>query len=203
MNSKLNIARYSRSRIFEIKPPANILPSKERFDIFVAGSIEQGKAEEWQKEFFSEIRKMRPAPNVALFNPRREDWNADWDQSADNKNLVEQIEWELEHLEKANLIVMYLQPDTKSPISLLELGLFAKEVFAMKKQMIVLCPEGFYRKANVDVVCQYYDITTAKDMKDLIKKTKQKIKDFFDYLHVDSSKTGTILPKKKIVKKKK
>lgn len=168
-----------KTKVKEIKPPTNILPDKTQFKIFVAGSIEQGKAEKWQQHFFDELSKMRPALDVVLFNPRRDDWNADWDQTSDNKNLIAQIEWELEHLEEADLIVMYLQAGTISPVSLLELGLFAKEVYKSEKQMIVLCPDGFHRKANVNTVCQYYDISTAKDMKELIKKSKERIRDHF------------------------
>ena len=149
------------------------MPSKERFDIFLAGSIEQGKAIDWQKAFVEEIEKMKPSPSVAFFNPRRDEWDPTWDQSSTNENLVEQIDWELEHLEKANLIIMYLQPGTISPVSLLELGLFSK------RPMIVLCPEGYHRKANVNVVCTRYKITMAKDMKDLIKKTKESIRNYF------------------------
>jgi hypothetical protein len=155
----------------------------------ITGSIENGKAEEWQAAFKAELEKMRPKHNVGLFNPRRDNWDASWTNTPNNfKNkklvehnplLVEQIEWELDHLEKAQLIVMYLQPGTISPISLLELGLFAKEVYRSEKQMIVFCPDGFHRKANVDVVCQYYDISMANSMDELIKKTKIRIKDHF------------------------
>lgn len=178
------------NNVTEIKPPAELLPDKKRFEIFLAGSIEQGKAEEWQHEFADAIRKMKPRPNVALFNPRRDNWDPSWSgisppgdsklftqQVLQQEQLVKQIEWEIEHLERAHLIVMYLQPGTISPVSMLELGIFVKEVFTMKKQMIVLCPEGFHRKTNIDVVCQYYDVTMAKDMTELIKKTKERIKD--------------------------
>lgn len=179
----------TKSNITELKPPAMLIPSKDRFDIFLAGSIENGKAEQWQSAFRDALKKMKPKLEVGLFNPRRDNWDASWTNTPNNfKNkrlkehnpqLIEQIEWELEHLEKAQLIVMYLQPGTISPISLLELGLFAKEVYRSEKQMIVLCPDGFHRQANVDVVCQYYDISIAKNMEELIKKTKIRIKDHF------------------------
>lgn len=167
----------TRPNILELKPLGHSGKFKDRFDIFVAGSIENGKAEEWQKHFKSELEKMRPKHAVGLFNPRRDDWDPTWGDN--NPELIKQIEWELDHLEQADLIVMYLQPGTISPISLLELGLFAKEVYKCEKQMIVLCPDGFHRKTNVEVVCQYYDISMAKTMEDLIKKTKVRIKDHF------------------------
>lgn len=48
---------------------------------------------------------------------------------------------------------MYIDPATKSPISLLELGLFAKS-----GKLIICCPDGFYRKGNIEVVANYYGI---------------------------------------------
>lgn len=169
--------KRSKHSIIEIKPAARLMESNERFDIFVAGSIENGKAEEWQKTFKEEIQKIKTKKiSIGIFNPRREDWDPSWGEG--HPELISQIEWELDHLEKADLIVMYLQPGTISPISLLELGLYAKEVKANKKRMIVLCPTGFHRKENVNVVCKYFGITMAKDMTDLIKKTKKEIKEY-------------------------
>ena len=140
-----------KSNIIELKPLGELMKSKDRFDIFLAGSIENGKAEEWQKAFKDEIMKMRPQPSVGLFNPRRENWDPSWGD--DNPELVKQIQWEISHLEKADLIVMYFDPNTKSPTSLLELGLFGRT-----GKLHVICPEGFWRKGNVDVVCNYYGI---------------------------------------------
>jgi hypothetical protein len=59
---------------------------------------------------------------------------------------------------------MYFDPNTKSPISLLELGLHAKE-----QKLVVLCPEGFWRKGNVDVVCEYYSINQVDTFDELIE----------------------------------
>ena len=54
---------------------------------------------------------------------------------------------------------MYFDPETKSPISLLELGLFANS-----GKIHVICPEGFWRKGNVDIVCDEYNIPMYKDL---------------------------------------
>jgi hypothetical protein len=170
------LEKTGKTKITEVKPPTTLRIRVGRFDIFLAGSIENGKAEEWQTEFIRALNKMSPKPSLCIFNPRRDNWDVSWNQH-DNPQLIEQIEWELDHLDRADLIVMYLQPGTISPISLLELGLYAGEVSMQKKQMIVLCPEGFHRKGNVDVVCDRYGIAVAKDMKDLIKQTKQIIRD--------------------------
>ena len=76
--------------------------------------------------------------DIVIFNPRRDDWDSSWSQNKINPKFREQVEWELAALEKTNLIAMYFEPDTKSPVSLLELGLFARS-----GKMIVCCPEGF------------------------------------------------------------
>ena len=61
--------------------------------------------------------------------------------------------WELDKLKKASIIPMYFQPGTKSPITLLELGLFADS-----GKLIVCCPDGFWRKGNVDIICREFNI---------------------------------------------
>ena len=58
---------------------------------------------------------------------------------------------------------MYFDPNTKSPISLLELGLFAHS-----KKLIVCCPEGFWRKGNVDIVCDKYGIPNYDSLEKLL-----------------------------------
>lgn len=59
----------------------------------------------------------------------------------------------MDALDAADIIFMYFSPNTKSPISLLELGLYANT-----KKMLVCCPDGFWRKGNVEVVCERFDI---------------------------------------------
>lgn len=145
-----------------IKAPNNITIFNSKPSIFLAGSIEMGNAENWQEELTKYFEK-----DFNIFNPRRDDWDSSWIQSIDNPQFYEQVSWELNALEKADLIIMYFDPNTKSPISLLELGLYATS-----KKLHVICPEGFWRKGNVDIVCQKYDIP----LYDSIESFKNKIK---------------------------
>ena len=62
---------------------------------------------------------------------------------------------------------MYFDPKTKSPISLLELGLFSRS-----DKLMVICPDGFWRKGNVDIVCEKYNIKNVLNLKDAIKIIK-------------------------------
>ncbi len=144
-----------------IKPPHNIQNIGK--SVFLAGSIEQDKAENWQKYIEDQLN----SSDITILNPRRDSWNASWEQTIDNPEFNEQVNWELEALEKADLILMYFAPNTKSPISLLELGLFAKS-----KKMIVCCPKGFWRKGNVDIVCKRYNILQVDSLDELVEQVK-------------------------------
>ncbi len=138
----------------------------EEFSVFLAGSIESDKAEKWQDM----VSKALQNEEITILNPRRTSWDSSWEQSIDNPKFKEQVNWELIALEQADLIVMYFDPQTKSPISLLELGLFAKS-----NKMIVCCPEGFWRKGNVDMVCRRYGVSQVQNLKELIIKLKTKL----------------------------
>ena len=130
--------------------------------IFLAGSIEMASAENWQARITKGL-----SGNVVILNPRRDDWDSSWEQSMDNPQFREQVEWELEAMEKAHIILMYFDPNTKSPISLLELGLFARE-----RKLVVCCPEGFWRKGNVDIVCQRYGVEQVSSLDALVNSVK-------------------------------
>lgn len=131
-------------------PPQNIaLRCRSKKSVFLAGSIEMGVAEDWQ----STIGKWFLSMGWNVFNPRRTDWDSSWIQSYENPQFNQQVSWELNALDKSDVILMYLDPNTKSPISLLELGLHATS-----KKLYVVCPDGFWRKGNVEMVCSVHDI---------------------------------------------
>ncbi|MBN2664774.1 MAG: nucleoside 2-deoxyribosyltransferase domain-containing protein [Bacteroidales bacterium] len=134
--------------------------------IFLAGSIEQDTAENWQENVISKLKSF----DVTILNPRREEWDSSWVQSIENDEFKIQVNWELEALEKADFILMYFDPKTKSPISLLELGLFAKS-----GKMVVCCPVGFWRKGNVDIVCQKYNVLQFDNIDEIIEFAKKKL----------------------------
>jgi len=74
------------------------------------------------------------------------------------------VSWELNALEKADSIIMYFAANTMSPISLLEFGLYAQS-----KKMKVIVEEGFWRKGNIDIVCERYAVEQFKTLEELIQ----------------------------------
>lgn len=140
-----------------LKPPCNDLPINIP-SIFLAGSIEMGKAEMWQDHFANAMSDL----DIVIYNPRRDDWDSSWVQDISNPCFRDQVEWELIRLESSNVIAMYFDPSTKSPISLLELGLHART-----NKLLVCCPSGFWRKGNVDIVCNRYGIPNYESVGEL------------------------------------
>lgn len=136
-----------------------IKPPFRKLSLFLAGSIEMGVAVDWQSKIEEELQDV----NVTIYNPRRESWDNSWEQTIHNPDFREQVEWELDHLDKADIILMYFDENTKSPISLLELGLYASS-----GKMIMYCPEGFWRKGNVDIVANRYDIKQVQSLSELL-----------------------------------
>ncbi len=134
----------------------------EGVKIFLAGSIEQGTAEDWQSELTNRLQAENA--NVTVLNPRRDNWDASWEQSIHNKEFAEQVNWELNAQQEADLIVMYFAPETKSPITLMELGLFKN------KPMVVCCPDGFWRKGNVEIVCDRFQIPLIHRKEEFMKR---------------------------------
>lgn len=159
-----------------IKPNSEEQTVLNPITVFLAGSIEMGTAEDWQ----SKVEKELSGLNVTIFNPRREDWDSTWVQKKDAEPFRSQVTWELAHLEYADIIFMFLHPDTKSPISLLELGLHA-HANVIHDNVIVVCPEGFWRKGNVDIVSEMYNIKVYNTLEEGIYQLTEKIR---HYLHL-------------------
>lgn len=133
--------------------------------LFLAGSIEQGTAEAWQDKVVEAIKNYP----VIVLNPRRSDWDASWDQSINNKEFVRQVTWEVNGLLKADIVAFYFDKNTKSPITLYELGLLSMKV---DTDVFVCCPEGYWRKGNVDIYGNLFGFYVADNLNKMIKKIK-------------------------------
>ena len=136
--------------------------------VFLGGSIDMGGAPDWQAAMTSALADM----DVVILNPRRPDWNPNWRPEADEPEFRRQVEWELAALESADVIVMYFAPGTQSPISLLEMGLHARG-----GKLIVLAPEGFWRKGNVDITAQAYGVKQVQSLPELTAAVREALSD--------------------------
>lgn len=136
--------------------PAEVAGDRSFTKIFLAGTIDMGNSEDWQTALFE--RFSEADGRFILFNPRQEHWDASRPGEMDY-----QVNWELEHLEEADIIIMNIIGSSQSPISLLEMGLHARE-----GKLHVVCEASYYRYDNVRITCSYYGIPLYSSLDELI-----------------------------------
>jgi len=129
--------------MIHVKAP-NPIPDLTYPTVFTAGSIEMGTAEPWQDE----LADYMDGVAVTILNPRRDAWD-----DLGPEALHEQITWELNGIARADIVAFYFDPATKSPVTLLELGLV---LGSKPSRAIVCCPPTFYRYDNVEITCATY-----------------------------------------------
>lgn len=87
--------------------------------------------------------------------------------------FVAQVEWEMDHGKLADVIVIYFVPGTQAPISLLELGTYAA-LYGGEK-VVVCCPEGFWKRGNVRIVCGRFGVQCVDGVDELEGIVREKL----------------------------
>lgn len=136
--------------------------------VFLAGSIDMGTAVDWQTDVINRI-KGSDKP-FTIFNPRRAQFDASWEQDISNPLFKEQVDWEMDRLDEADIICFYFSPNGPAPITLLELGLHASSGKA-----IVCCPEGYWRRGNVQIVCARFGIPLVGTIAEMVERINQQV----------------------------
>jgi hypothetical protein len=165
----------AKSQRRDFKAPEKVTIPKDGLTIFLAGSIEMGKAEDWQTKVTKLLAEK--FSNIYMVNPRRDDWDSSWEQKIENPQFNEQVTWELSNIENSSIVMYYFDKKTQSPITLAELGLAAGK---FPEKAIVICPEGYFRKGNVDIICDRYGIEqveTIDELPEALKKKFNKLKE--------------------------
>ena len=92
----------------QIISPNDNLPVKSAITVFLAGGCTSGG---WRDEFFEYIKGFI-LNSLVLFDP----------YNANIKNNTEQIKWEVDRINEADIFSVYFDKYTDQPISMLELG---------------------------------------------------------------------------------
>lgn len=152
-----------------IKPPTPLTQIDSHDPIiFIAGSIDMGQAEDWQADFESFFDDQQ----VTLLNPRRDIWDMNQEQSINNPYFAEQVNWELDGLQRADIIALYFGPTTTSIISMMELGMFADS-----GKVITYCPKQFWRRGNVEICASRNPVLLTDSIQDWYNKIYERISD--------------------------
>jgi hypothetical protein len=155
-----------------VQPPTR-LDKKPLRSIFLMGSINMGTAPLWQRELAKRLSNL----DIFVFNPRCDREGNKFDPTLEQDISVpkfkEQVDWELDYLDDSDFIAVYFDPHpTKlSPITLLELGLHARD-----RKLIVCCEDGYLRKGNVQIVCDRYKIPLVESKEEFYKVIEEEAK---------------------------
>ncbi|KAH8730538.1 hypothetical protein GQ44DRAFT_700481 [Phaeosphaeriaceae sp. PMI808] len=144
------------------KPPFR--PDISRPSVILYGAIQPEPA--WQTHLVASLSDLP----VDILDPRRDDWDSSWVEEISFPKFKEQVEWEMDFAKVADVVVFYFAPGALTPITLLELGMYAGTGKA-----VVCCPDGFYKKGNVQMVCLRYDIELLETLDDLNEKVRVKL----------------------------
>lgn len=156
--------------ILVVKPNMTIGFSSQTPCLFLAGTIDQGNSVDWQATApaFLEAK----GGDVVVINPRRDSWDATIEQSSTNPDFHAQVTFELSEIEKVDAVAMWLVPGSLSPITLAELGLLCGMKYAGHiNRLVVGCPAGFWRKGNVEMMTERYNIPLVDTLDELLEES--------------------------------
>ena len=136
--------------------------------VFLAGSIEMGKAIQWQEHLTRELRDLE----ITVCNPRRGQWSTNQNPKESDNLFKHQVEWELAALEAVDVIIFFFDKNTLSPVTMLELGLWVQG-----GKVVVCCHKDFWKSGNIHHVCKKYNVPYVKDYADIIPLVRKRLDD--------------------------
>ncbi|KUI55184.1 hypothetical protein VP1G_02561 [Cytospora mali] len=140
--------------------------------VFLAGPTEF----DWRTTFLATLRGPHSAgepsfPNTTIYDPFQPKWDKTWKEDLSDQRFKTQVEWELEKQDKATIVAVFFDERSKAPVSLLELGLCARSGKA-----VVGCDRGYWKRGNVQAVCQRYGLPMANNLDGLVALVADKLK---------------------------
>lgn len=124
-----------------IKPPNRITKRDYiKKSIFLAGTMS-----EWREE----LGKYLDQKGYEVFDPTCD------------LEFTQQTTWEFSALAAASRILFYFDKSSMSPVSMMELGLYADS-----GKVVVVCHPEFPKAQNVHFICQQFDIPLFDDLCD-------------------------------------
>ncbi len=139
------------------EPSEDEIKSGDYVTIFLAGTIDMGNSENWQTALVETFSSNEG--RYILYNPRRDTF------TNTPEEMEYQVNWELDHLEKSQIIIMNILGSSKSPVTLLEMGLFMKS-----GKLLVACEPDYYRHSNVLLTCARYNVPLYPSLKALMQE---------------------------------
>jgi hypothetical protein len=104
--------------------------------IFLSGSIDAPPAT-WQSTLSTALSHLP----VTILNPHRADWDASWKEVISDQRFREQVNWELDGIERADIVAVYFGPKAQAPITV-RIFISFSFVSSLERCEHVLSPEA-------------------------------------------------------------
>jgi hypothetical protein len=140
--------------------------------LFLAGTIDMGDSVDWQEDVANQLNDV---DDLVILNPRRDNWDNSWEQSKDHPQFNEQVTWELEGLRRSDIVFFNFLPSSKSPITMMELGYMLGWNDFVHRDIVVCCPKEFYRKGNVDIICDMHYVKVYEEYQEAVRVLRKRI----------------------------
>ncbi|PYH71688.1 nucleoside 2-deoxyribosyltransferase domain-containing protein [Aspergillus vadensis CBS 113365] len=100
--------------------------------------------------------------HLTILDPFRPDWDSSWREDPSFPPFKEQVSWEMEQRERADIVLFYFDPGTMAPVSLLELGLSMRE----PGKLVVVCPRGYWKSGFVRLACERFGVQVVEGLEE-------------------------------------
>lgn len=121
--------------------------------IFLAGSMATGSQVNWRQtviDAFGEKYHFLDPTNLKH-------------DSLTDVEMRNHIKWEFDGLRIADFILLNFLPDSLSPISMVELGMYIAS-----KKLIVVCPKEFYKWRYIDTLCKEHNTLIFNQLEEVL-----------------------------------
>ncbi|THC97165.1 hypothetical protein EYZ11_003330 [Aspergillus tanneri] len=118
--------------------------------VFLAGTTSKIDMSDWRETLSASLSDVP----VTIYDPYRADWDSSWREDINFAPYRKQVEWELDKQDKADIVVIHFHPATQAPVSLLEFEIWAR----VPGKVITVCPEGYWKRGNVQIVCRKFGV---------------------------------------------
>jgi hypothetical protein len=145
---------------YTFQEPPEDLKTNNKHSVFLAGSIEMGAAVQWQVQMDAHLQDLP----LNVYNPRRGVWDPAINPAAEDEGFRVQVNWELNALEAATIVCFFFDHNTVSPVTMLELGLWAA---TDPGKIVVCCNSKFWKAGNVQIVCGREEIPLVETFVEL------------------------------------
>ncbi|WP_152594432.1 nucleoside 2-deoxyribosyltransferase domain-containing protein [Cellulophaga sp. E6(2014)] len=138
--------------VFTSETALPIKESDQRY-IFLAGSMASKHTINWRNQVVNSLRN-----SYQFLDPTKEHHD-----TLNATQMKKHVEWELDAMAMADIVLLNFLPKALSPISLVELGLYVNT-----KKLYVVCPKAFYKSSYVLTLCERYHTPTFKTLLEAI-----------------------------------